>query len=102
MDFVVPQGDPHPRYVLHPQLPPLELGQAYQYARKEEGVVQHLKPCPFCGFQPQLSDGDCLYPSNRERTLWSVHCYEIGGGCGIEGPVCSSAEDAIDFWNRRS
>ena len=60
-----------------------------------------LQACPFCGFQPLLSDPDCLYPANRERTVWSVHCYQSGGGCGASS-LAGSKQDAIDKWNRRA
>lgn len=59
-----------------------------------------LKDCPFCGFKPNYQDADCVYPVNRERTLYNVVCYETGGGCGAS--VLGWTEDeAVERWNRR-
>ena len=59
-----------------------------------------LFPCPFCGFIPDINDDDCIYPINRERTVWNLVCYETGGGCGVSN-LGSSREDVIERWNTR-
>lgn len=59
-----------------------------------------LKLCPFCGFQPDPEDMDCIYPVDREKTVYSVNCYEVGGGCSAS-VLGWSIQDAIDNWNRR-
>ena len=69
--------------------------------RERERILSiELKPCPFCGFIPVARDADCVYPSDRERRVWSVHCYETGGGCGAEVPG-NGPEDSIKRWNSR-
>lgn len=59
-----------------------------------------LKPCPFCGFKPDPNDDDCIYPGDRERTIWQLVCYETGGGCAAT-VLGSSVEDVIERWNTR-
>lgn len=60
-----------------------------------------LKPCPFCAFVPDLNDPDCLYPINREKTVYNLVCYEAGGGCGAH-VLGDSNEDCIARWNKRT
>lgn len=60
-----------------------------------------ILPCPFCGFRPDSLDDDCIYPINRERTIWNLVCYEIGGGCGAS-VLGDNREDVIQRWNTRS
>ena len=62
---------------------------------------QDLLKCPFCGFRPDRSDIDCVYPVDRERTVYNVVCYETGGGCGAS-VLGSNADDAIKKWNTRN
>lgn len=59
-----------------------------------------LKECPFCGFQPDVEDDDCIYPINRERTVYNLVCYETGGGCGAS-VLGDNKEDVILRWNGR-
>ena len=61
---------------------------------------EQMLPCPFCGFNPDVSDPDAVYPITRDKTVWGAHCYEAGGGCGAE-TLGDSADDAIAKWNRR-
>lgn len=82
-----------------------------------------MKPCPFCGKQPDLSDDDTLYPTGHfwvnddlgrhyfgydhpklkpdpSQMVWGVHCVEIAGGCGAE-ITGDSRDEAIAKWERR-
>lgn len=59
-----------------------------------------LLPCPFCGFVPHVEDDDCVYPVDRELTVYGLNCYEIGGGCGAR-VLGESTEDVIQKWNTR-
>lgn len=69
-----------------------------------------LKPCPFCGFQPENDDPDAVYPqgypfqdpiSGETWQPFRAGCIENEGGCGAE-VVGTSAQDAIDRWNKRA
>lgn len=62
--------------------------------------AKKIKPCPFCEFQPNAEDPDCIHPVNREQTIWSITCYETGGGCTAQ-LLGSSAEEVVRKWNRR-
>ena len=70
-----------------------------------------LLPCPFCGFTPDPTDADCIYPATRPHgvdpetnkpiySVWNINCYETGGGCSafILG---GSPEHCIEKWNTR-
>lgn len=59
-----------------------------------------LKPCPLCGFQPDIEDGDFLYPATRNGKVWSANCYEAGGGCSMN-VLGSTREEALAKWNTR-
>lgn len=69
-----------------------------------------LLPCPFCGFQPDRNDHDCVHPSTRPEydpelyilvyRVWEINCYETGGGCSAN-ILGSSPEDVIEKWNKR-
>lgn len=74
--------------------------------RVERFAGKELKPCPFCGFKPDIHDYDCIYPSSRERNEdgtyrdWHLNCYSTGGGCSasIYG---GSPEECVEIWNKR-
>lgn len=68
-----------------------------------------LLPCPFCGFVPDYTNDDCIYPASSASDcvdgivvykVWELNCYEIGGGCGAsvygDNPI-----DCIKRWNTR-
>ena len=61
-----------------------------------------LKPCPFCGHDLNQQDlwHETVYPTDRQKTIWSVNCAEETSGCGAS-ILGSSAEDAINNWNKR-
>jgi len=63
--------------------------------------MSELKPCPFCGFIPDIEDDDCIYPVTRERDLWEIHCYETGGGCNAS-ILARTPELCIEKWNTRT
>lgn len=62
---------------------------------------EQIKPCPFCGQIPDVTDPDFCYPLNQKHKVWQAGCIESAGGCGafILG---SSAEEAINKWNTRA
>lgn len=57
--------------------------------------VEVLKPCPMCG-DTELDGG--IYPSNRERTEFTLICGNPGCRCCIEA---ESVEEVRTRWNRR-
>lgn len=79
-----------------------------------------MKPCPFCGYEVDLEDGDTLYPSGfgwvahaghgrhyvryteapESQWCWSMNCPTPAGGCGAE-ITGDSKEETIEKWNRR-
>ena len=80
-----------------------------------------MKPCPFCGHEVDLEDGDTLYPNGtgwedhpghgirgycsfrevtKEQWCYSMHCPTNAGGCGAEISA-DSREEAIQKWNTR-
>jgi hypothetical protein len=80
-----------------------------------------MKPCPFCGHEVDLEDGDTLYPNGtgwreeednmrvycsrrevpKKQWCWSMHCPTTAGGCGVEMSA-DSREEAIQKWNKRA
>jgi hypothetical protein len=71
----------------------------------EQGTGQSdesiLKACPFCRFTPHHKDADCIYPVNRQRKVWTLVCYETGGGCSAS-VLGGSPEECIEKWNTRA
>ena len=86
-------------------------------------MVEKIKPCPFCGYQIDITDEDTLYPdgtywydvpefgrvyknindldlSISYGRCWGIHCQPIYGGCGasIDG---DSEEEVIAKWQSR-
>jgi Restriction alleviation protein Lar len=81
--------------------------------------IEQMKPCPFCGLQPDLEDHDTIYPNGtgwytvnghrgykwakevpQDQWCYSVHCVTTAGGCGAEVSG-DSKQEAIDKWNKR-
>ena len=61
----------------------------------------HLKPCPFCGFTPNIAeDHDVLYPIDRTLEIWNLVCPSTSGGCDAS-ILGDSSEDVIKKWNTR-
>ena len=73
-------------------------------ARHEEAravYVRQMKPCPFCGHQPDASDPlDVIYPVGRSPDLWQGVCQTSHGGCSAH-MLGATAADVVERWNRR-
>jgi Lar family restriction alleviation protein len=52
-------------------------------------MSEYLKSCPFCGGSAAVENG----PAH----IWYVQCK----GCGTDGRIGKTEQDAIDAWNRR-
>jgi hypothetical protein len=78
-----------------------------------------MKPCPFCGHEVDLENGDTLYPSSvgwkdnafgrsyhsfrevpQEQWCYSMYCPTTSGGCGCEMSA-DTKEEVIEKWNKR-
>lgn len=59
------------------------------------------EPCPFCGFVPDDPDEFCYPIACRTGPLFRAGCCESCGGCSAS-VLGSTAEEAINNWNRRA
>ena len=66
--------------------------------------MNELKPCPFCGYQPERNHPDFCYPVTHPdatgKQVFRAGCVECHGGCGAE-VTGWTAEEAIKAWNTR-
>ena len=54
-------------------------------------MSEKMKPCPFCGCNPQI---ECT-----ERGTWELACENLN--CGYFGDYYETYEEAVEFWNTR-
>ena len=79
-----------------------------------------VKPCPFCGKEPDMEDPDTIYPNGigwryrangfieyvhfrevpNNQWCYSLHCVTTSGGCGVE-MYGNSVEEFLDKWKTR-
>ena len=63
-----------------------------------EKKEMELKPCPFCGEEPQVIR---IKGKDGWRDRFTVRCPYDHGGCGAEGGMYHSEAEAVEAWNRR-
>lgn len=61
-----------------------------------------LKPCPFCGKDPELKEEWISAGLHEGGYAWVVRCNYINGGCGAKGGSRLDKIEAIKIWNRRT
>lgn len=60
-----------------------------------------LKPCPFCGHQPDEGNLiDSIHSVTRDYTVWEAGCVDNEGGCNAY-VLGGTMQEAIDNWNKR-
>lgn len=57
-----------------------------------------VSKCPHCGFTPDVSDEDFIYPYRPDWTRWIAVCPTTAGGCDAE-VFGSSPKDVLRRWN---
>ena len=60
--------------------------------------MSELKPCPFCGEQPELEIGETDLNGSATEDYFQYHC----DNCGIFKGEFRYIEDAISDWNSRA
>lgn len=63
-----------------------------------EKKEMELKPCPFCGKEPQVIR---IKGKDGWRNRYAVRCSYYHAGCGAEGDTYHYEEVAVEAWNRR-
>ena len=64
-----------------------------------EKKEMELKPCPFCGEDPQVIR---IKGKDGWRDRFTVRCPYDHGGCGAEGGMYHYEEEAVEAWNKRN
>lgn len=67
--------------------------------RKAERMDKNLKPCPFCGEDPQIIR---IKGKDGWRDRYTVRCPYDHDGCGAEGGMYHSEAEAVWAWNQRN
>lgn len=79
----------------------------YENARKIDELLNHLKPCPFCGGSPELVS--TVEPTGITHYVRCKICYTFNGFGKVFEPDEDREEDtsnqmlsALIAWNKRS
>lgn len=70
------------------------------YAYKKEigdGMMDELKPCPFCGHKSALRSGRYVTGEEKPGTAHVVCTH-----CGSTTVVCNDKAEAVERWNQRA
>lgn len=60
-------------------------------SKKQIGMSENLKPCPFCGSNEIFIDQP------------DANCFYVGcANCGVNGTTANTKERAVEAWNRRT
>lgn len=60
-----------------------------------------LKPCPFCGREPECVQNYEYTKLHDGGYAWVVRCNYMKGGCGASGGCRQDKDEAIEAWNNR-
>jgi len=62
-----------------------------------DGVMDELKPCPFCGHKSALRSGRYVTGEEKPGTAHVVCTH-----CGSTTVVCNDKAEAVERWNQRA
>ena len=89
----------HQQYTVLPEYKKTKI-KGYPGAELIKTADYVLEPCPFCGKQAILKDGEELWDDSPPEQYFQVGCEDINciGNIDIK---YSSAKEAADNWNKR-